>query len=79
MSFHLISRFRDDAVLFYPTLEKPTCKIGRPKLFFSTNPVMSGKDVIEYFRMFGIKPNRRLNDKLVKELVEFAADRKSVV
>mgnify|MGYP000907793755 CR=1 FL=1 len=33
MDFHLISRFRDDAVLFYPTLEKPTGKRGRPKLY----------------------------------------------
>ena len=201
LDFHLISRFRDDAVLFYPTLEKPTGKRGRPKLydgkidmanldksraekiaidngelytliayakslkqrvrltiwyskdgkkpklFFSTDPAMSGKDVIEYYRtrfqiefcfrdaksftglmqsqardvsklsfnfnvslatvnlakvlakergipfsmascktmlhnafllerficVSGIKPNRRLNDKLVKELVEFAA------
>jgi hypothetical protein len=201
MDFHLISRFRDDAVLFYPTPEKPTGKRGRPKLydgkidtanldksraekiaidngdlytlvayskslkqrvrlaiwyskdgkkpklFFSTDPDMSGKDVIEYYRtrfqiefcfrdaksftglmqsqardvsklsfnfnaslatvnlakvlakergipfsmascktmlhnafllerficVSGIKPNRRLNDKLVKELVEFAA------
>ncbi len=119
----------------------------KPKLFFSTDPEMSGKDVIEYYRtrfqiefcfrdakgftglmhsqardvaklsfnfnasltsvnlakvlakergipfsmasckamihsayllerficVSGIKPNRRLNDKLVKELVEFAA------
>jgi len=201
MDFHLVSRFRDDAVLFYPTLEKPTGKRGRPKLydgkidmanldksrvqkieidngelytllayskslrqmvriavwyskdakkpklFFSTNPDMRGKDVIEYYRtrfqiefcfrdaksftglmqsqardvaklsfnfnaslttvniakilakekgipfsmascktmihnayllerficVSGLKPNRRLNDKLVKELVEFAA------
>jgi len=201
MGLHLVSRFRDDAVLFYPTLEKPTGKRGRPKLydgkinmanldksraekididngelytlaayskslkrmvrlviwyskgskkpklFFSTNPDMSGKDVIEYYRtrfqielvfrdaksftglmqsqardisklsfnfnayltsvnlakvlekergipfsmasckimihnayllerficVSGIKPNRRLNDKLIKELVEFAA------
>ena len=104
MDFHLVSRFRDDAVLFYPTLEKPTGKKGRPKLydgkidmanpdtsrvqkididngelytliadskylnqmvrlviwyakdgkkpklFFSTNQDMSGKDVIEYYR-----------------------------
>ncbi len=201
MGFHLVSRFRDDAVIFYPTLEKPTCKRGRrrlydgkidmqnldksrvqkididngelytliayakslkqmvrlviwyakdgkkPKLFFSTNPQMSGKDTIEYYRtrfqiefcfrdaktftglmhsqardvaklsfnfnasltsvnlakvlakergwlfsmsscktmihnayllerficLSGIRPNRRLNDKLVKELIEFAA------
>ena len=33
MDFHLISRFRDDAVLFYPTLEGPTGKRGRPKLY----------------------------------------------
>ncbi len=201
MEFHLVSRFRDDAVLYYPTLEKPTGKRGRPrlydgkidmanletsrtrkididngelytlaayskslkqmvrlviwyskdgkkpKLFFSTNHSMTGKDVIEYYRtrfqiefcfrdakgftgltqsqardvaklsfnfnasltavnlakvfakekgipfsmascktmihnayllerfirVSGIRPNRRLNDKLVKELVEFAA------
>ena len=104
MEFELISRFRHDAVLFYPTLEKPTGKRGRPKLydgkidmanldksivqkiaidkgdlytliayskslkqkvrlaiwyskedrkpklFFSTDIEMSGKDVIEYYR-----------------------------
>jgi hypothetical protein len=201
MGFALVSRFRNDAVLFYPTLQKPTGKRGRPKLydgridmanldksrvekinidngelytliawskslkmkvrlviwydreakspklFFSTNTAMSGKDVIEYYRtrfqiefcfrdakgftglmqsqardvaklgfnfnasltsvnlakvlarergipfsmascktmihnaymldrfirVSGIRPNRRLNDKLVKELIEFAA------
>ena len=31
--FHVISRFRNDAVLFYPTTEKPTGKRGRPKLY----------------------------------------------
>ena len=31
--FHLVSRFLDDAVLFYPTIEKPTGKKGRPKLY----------------------------------------------
>ena len=201
--FHLVSRFRDDAVLFYPTVEKPTGKKGRPKMYdgkidldnldmsraekvnldidmgnlytmiayskslkqtvriviwysknkktrkiyFSTNENMSGKDVLEYYKtrfqiefcfrdakgftgltqsqardvaklsfnfnasltsvnlakvlakernipfsmashkamihnaylldrficMSGIKPNMRLNDKLFKELVEFAA------
>jgi hypothetical protein len=104
MDFYLISRFRDDAVLFYPTMEKPTGNRGRPKLydgkidmaildksraekiaidngelytlaayskslkqmvrlaiwyskdekkpklFFSNNTDMSGKDVIEYYR-----------------------------
>lgn len=201
--FHLISRFRDDAVLRYPTLDKPTGKKGRPrcfdgkidfenmekerfeeldlsmdqgklysiiayskslkqmvrlvvwfsqdgrkrKLYFSTDTAMSGKDVIEYYRTrfqiefcfrnakqftglnhsqsrkierlrfnfnasltavnigkvlakerdipfsmpslkrmiyneyllqrficaFGIKPNKTLNDKLIKELIEFDA------
>ena len=28
--FHIISRFRNDAVLFYPTAEKPTGRRGRP-------------------------------------------------
>ena len=31
--FHIISRFRNDAVLFYPTTEKPTGRRGRPKLY----------------------------------------------
>jgi len=203
MNFELISRLRDDAALFYPTLEKPSGKKGRPriydgridfnnldtsrvqkissdnnqgelyalvayckslkqnislviwyskdrkthKLYFSTDQTMSGKDVIEYYRtrfqiefcfrdakgftgltqsqardvaklsfnfnasltsvnlvkavakerkipfsiashktmmhnafllerfirVSGIRPNRRLNAKLVKELIEFAA------
>jgi hypothetical protein len=201
--FDLISRFRDDAVFFYPTREEPTGKKGRPKvydgkidfdhldtsrtqqinldieqgelytliayskslkqkvrlviwyskdkkkrkLYFSTDVAMSGKDTIEYYRtrfqiefcfrnakgftgltqcqardvaklsfhfnasftsvnlvkvlakerkipfsmashkamihnayllerficVSDIKPNRRLNDKLIKELIEFAA------
>lgn len=33
MGFALVSRFRNDAVLFYPTLQKPTGKKGRPKLY----------------------------------------------
>lgn len=31
--FHIISRFRNDAVLFYLTLEKRTGKRGRPKSY----------------------------------------------
>ena len=31
--FHVISRFRNDAALFYPTLENRTGKRGRPKLY----------------------------------------------
>lgn len=31
----IISRFRDDAVLFYPTTQPPTGKRGRPKLYDS--------------------------------------------
>lgn len=34
--FHVISRFRNDAVLFYPTAEKPSGKKGRPKLYDGT-------------------------------------------
>ena len=33
MEFDLINRFRNDAVLFYPTLEKPKSKRGRTKLY----------------------------------------------
>lgn len=31
--FHVISRFRNDAILSYPTTEKPTGRRGRPKLY----------------------------------------------
>lgn len=31
--FHVISRFRNDVVLYYPTLEKKTGKRGHPKWF----------------------------------------------
>lgn len=31
--FHVISRFRNDAVLFYPTTEKPSGRRGCPKLY----------------------------------------------
>ena len=32
-NFHVISRFRNDVVLYYPTLEKKTGKRGHPKWF----------------------------------------------
>ena len=32
-NFHVISRFRNDTILYYPTLEKKTGKRGRPKCF----------------------------------------------
>lgn len=31
--FHMISRFRNDAVLFYPTIQQPTRKRGHPKWY----------------------------------------------
>ena len=31
--FHVISRFRNDVILYYPTLEKKTGKRGHPKWF----------------------------------------------
>ena len=31
--YHVISRFRNDAVLLYPTTAKPTGKKGRPKQY----------------------------------------------
>ena len=31
--FHIISRFRNDVILYYPTLEKKTGKRGHPKWF----------------------------------------------
>ena len=34
--FHIISRFRNDAVLFYPTAEKPTGRRGRPPKYDGT-------------------------------------------
>jgi len=35
LEFYLISRFRDDAILFYPTTQQPTGKRGQPKLYDS--------------------------------------------
>ena len=32
-NFHVISRLRNDAILYYPTLEKKTGKRGHPKWF----------------------------------------------
>ena len=31
--FHVISRFRNDVILYYPTLEQKTGKRGHPKWF----------------------------------------------
>ena len=33
VNFHVISRFRNDVILYYPTLEQKTGKRGHPKWF----------------------------------------------
>ena len=43
IGFHIISRFRNDAVLFYPTAEKPTGRRGRPKLYEDVRNTKSTK------------------------------------
>ena len=59
--FHVISRFRNDAVLFYPTLEKRTGKRGRPKLhdgkidFENLNTTRCTEYKVDKGRLYGLK------------------------
>ena len=59
--FHVISRFRNDAVLFYPTLEKRTGKRGRPKLhdgkidFENLDTTRCTEYKVDKGRLYGLK------------------------
>ena len=59
--FHVISRFHNDAVLFYPTLQKPTGKRGHPKWYdgkvdFANLDLSRCEEVdVDKGRLFGLK------------------------
>ncbi len=60
--FHVISRLRNDAVLFYPTIQKPTGKRGHPKWYdgkvdFSNLDLSRCEEAeVDRGRLFGLKP-----------------------
>lgn len=59
--FHVISRLRNDAVLFYPTLQKPTGKRGHPKWYdgrvdFANLDLSRCEEIeVDKGRLFGLK------------------------
>lgn len=59
--FHVISRFRNDSVLFYPTLEKKIGKRGRPKLhdgkidFENLDTTRCTEYKVDKGRLYGLK------------------------
>ena len=48
--FHVISRFRNDVVLYYPTLEKKTGKLGHPKWLTAGLTLPIGSDLVQGIR-----------------------------
>ena len=58
--FHVISRFRNDVVLYYPTLEKKTGKRGHPKWFdgridFANLDLTRCKEQGEQRKIYGLR------------------------
>lgn len=73
--FHVISRLRNDAVLFYPTLQKPTGKRGHPKWYdgkvdFSSIDLSRCEEAeVDIGRLFGLKTYSKSLKRFIKVAV----------
>ena len=73
--FHVISRLRNDAVLFYPTLQKPTGKRGHPKWYdgkvdFSSLDLSRCEEAeVDIGRLFGLKTYSKSLKRFIKVAV----------
>lgn len=72
---HVISRLRNDAVLFYPTLQKPTGKRDRPKWYdvkvdFSSFDLSRCEEAeVDKGRLFGLKTYSKSLKRFIKVAV----------
>lgn len=72
---HVISRLRNDAVLFYPTLQKPSGKRGRPKWYdvkvdFSSFDLSRCEEAeVDKGRLFGLKTYSKSLKRFIKVAV----------
>ena len=73
--FHVISRLRNDAVLFYPTIQKPTGKRGHPKWYdgkvdFSNLDLSRCEEAeVDKGRLFGLKAYSKSLKRFIKVAV----------
>ena len=73
--FHVISRLRNDAVLFYPTIRKPTGKRGHPKWYdgkvdFSNLDLSRCEEAeVDRGRLFGLKAYSKSLKRFIKVAV----------
>ena len=73
--FHVISRLRNDAVLFYPTLQEPTGKRGHPKWYddkvgFSSLDLSRFEEAeVDKGRLFGLKTYSKSLKRCIKVAV----------
>ena len=73
--FHVISRLRNDAVLFYPTIQKPTGKRGHPKWYdgkvdFSNLDLSRCEEAeVDRGRLFGLKAYSKSLKRFIKVAV----------
>ena len=70
--FHVVSRLRNDAVLWYPTVEKPTGKRGHPRWydgkidFANLDPTRCVELHVDKGRLFGLKAYSRSLKRFIK-------------
>ena len=70
--FHVVSRLRNDAALWYPTTEKPTGKRGRPRLydgkidFANLDPTRCVEVHVDNGRLFGLKAYSKSLKRFIK-------------
>lgn len=73
--FHVKSRLRNDAVLFYPTLQEPTGKRGHPKWYdgkvdFSSLDLSRFEEAeVDKGRLFGLKTYSKSLKRCIKVAV----------
>ena len=73
--FHVISRLRNDAVLFYPTLQKPTGKRGHPKWYdgrvdFANLDLSRCEEIeVDKGRLFGLKAYSKSLKRFIKVVI----------
>lgn len=76
--FHVISRLRNDAVLFYPTLQKPTGKRGHPKWYdgkveFAKLDLSRCEEIeVDKGRLFGLKAYSKSLKRFIKVAVWYS-------
>ena len=82
-NFHVISRFRNDVVLYYPTLEKKTGRPGHPKWFdgridFANLDLTRCKEYeVNKGKLYGLKVYAKALKRYVSLAIRYPMDRRT--